>query len=576
MPRYYSLEEAANILNMPVEDLNEMAKKREVRAFADSGTWKFREEDIDQLAHDRASATHLAEDAAPALADDEQLVIPDDMDMTEIGAASDLADEDSGSDDELPFVGMDEDESEDFTSGFDDELLADNEPAADASADEDEDLFADNEPAADADADEDEDLFADDDDELQDAPSDSDVRLVADTDLKVPTQDLTSDEEQEDEDEEEVPLGEETTKAPSDSDIRLTFEGSGISSADVASPPEEDLGATTEISLDNDLPALDLDDDADLPPLEEEPALASEAESGSDELEFNFDDDLNTGFKVDDTDFELDLEDFNSESGEQPAQEAEDADDIQQTVVLDGQQEDEIGLAALDDEDQDVQLAESDDAVAPTPDDSGISLDQSDESGSDSEFELSLEDSDSESGSDIFETDDFDVPSFKEDDSEPTLAAEESGSEDTEEVSEESDFELAIDDDIEVEEEESGSEVVALDEDDEEEGDFEAEEDEEEEEDFADEEFDEYGDEIPATGAVAMPRGKGGAAVSENAPWGGMVLVPVMLTTMVLPLVGIMLYEVMRHAWASTTPYALNASLINWVADLAKSMGIGG
>ena len=39
---FYTLEEAATFLKMAPEELNRMAQKREIRAFADRGTWKFK------------------------------------------------------------------------------------------------------------------------------------------------------------------------------------------------------------------------------------------------------------------------------------------------------------------------------------------------------------------------------------------------------------------------------------------------------------------------------------------------------------------------------------------------------
>ena len=47
---YYTLDEAAKILGMSTEDLSHMAQKRDVRAFADRGTWRFRTQDIEELA----------------------------------------------------------------------------------------------------------------------------------------------------------------------------------------------------------------------------------------------------------------------------------------------------------------------------------------------------------------------------------------------------------------------------------------------------------------------------------------------------------------------------------------------
>src|SRR5438046_2447977 len=50
---YYTLEEAARILGMATDELSQMAQRRQVRAFADRGTWRFRTQDIEELARRR-------------------------------------------------------------------------------------------------------------------------------------------------------------------------------------------------------------------------------------------------------------------------------------------------------------------------------------------------------------------------------------------------------------------------------------------------------------------------------------------------------------------------------------------
>jgi type IV pilus assembly protein PilB len=47
---YYTLDEAARILGMDAERLNQMAQRREIRAFADRGAWRFRAQDIEEMA----------------------------------------------------------------------------------------------------------------------------------------------------------------------------------------------------------------------------------------------------------------------------------------------------------------------------------------------------------------------------------------------------------------------------------------------------------------------------------------------------------------------------------------------
>jgi excisionase family DNA binding protein len=47
---YYSLDEAARILGMDADKLSQMAQRREIRAFADRGTWRFRTQDVEEMA----------------------------------------------------------------------------------------------------------------------------------------------------------------------------------------------------------------------------------------------------------------------------------------------------------------------------------------------------------------------------------------------------------------------------------------------------------------------------------------------------------------------------------------------
>jgi excisionase family DNA binding protein len=60
---FYTLDEAASVLKMTPEELNRMAQKREIRAFADRGTWRFRTQDIDDLAQQRAAGGGKAKSA---------------------------------------------------------------------------------------------------------------------------------------------------------------------------------------------------------------------------------------------------------------------------------------------------------------------------------------------------------------------------------------------------------------------------------------------------------------------------------------------------------------------------------
>src|SRR5690242_1386125 len=53
MQQYYTLEQAAQVLRTTPEQLKEMARKNEVRAFQDRGSLRFRSQEIDELARSR-------------------------------------------------------------------------------------------------------------------------------------------------------------------------------------------------------------------------------------------------------------------------------------------------------------------------------------------------------------------------------------------------------------------------------------------------------------------------------------------------------------------------------------------
>ncbi|MCS6975954.1 MAG: helix-turn-helix domain-containing protein [Gemmatales bacterium] len=102
MPQdFYTLEEAAKRLGLPREKLTEMANKREVRAFMDRGTLRFRRAEIEELARRRGLASDvelpLGEAGAGQSSDKPEDVFPFKLegdsgpgDQTEMLALSDL------------------------------------------------------------------------------------------------------------------------------------------------------------------------------------------------------------------------------------------------------------------------------------------------------------------------------------------------------------------------------------------------------------------------------------------------------------------------------------------------------
>ena len=53
--KYLTIEEAAEILGVDPSDLSRLREKGEIRAFADRGNWKFRQDDVDELARKRST-----------------------------------------------------------------------------------------------------------------------------------------------------------------------------------------------------------------------------------------------------------------------------------------------------------------------------------------------------------------------------------------------------------------------------------------------------------------------------------------------------------------------------------------
>ena len=97
MAQFYTLEEAARVLGMSPEELGKKAQSGEIHAFLDSGTWRFRVVDIDELARIQGLGSdaelRLSDLDAPAVSATDDL---EELDLSEfqLGAAKpDLGDE---------------------------------------------------------------------------------------------------------------------------------------------------------------------------------------------------------------------------------------------------------------------------------------------------------------------------------------------------------------------------------------------------------------------------------------------------------------------------------------------------
>lgn len=84
MAQFYTLEEAARVLGMSAEELKGKAQAREVRAFLDGGSWRFRVVDIDELARRRGLGSdaelHLSDLEGPSGTGSDEI---EDLDLSE-------------------------------------------------------------------------------------------------------------------------------------------------------------------------------------------------------------------------------------------------------------------------------------------------------------------------------------------------------------------------------------------------------------------------------------------------------------------------------------------------------------
>lgn len=79
--KYLNLEEAAALLRMAPSELNKLRERGEIRAFADRGNWKFREEDVDNLLRSRQADSNPELPLLPASDSSNEFVLGDDEDV---------------------------------------------------------------------------------------------------------------------------------------------------------------------------------------------------------------------------------------------------------------------------------------------------------------------------------------------------------------------------------------------------------------------------------------------------------------------------------------------------------------
>lgn len=229
MAQFYTLEEAARVLGMSPDELKNKAQHREVRAFLDGGSWRFRVADVDELARRRG----LGSDPELDMTSHEDKDI--DLSEFQLGTAS-------------PDLGA---PTMDFTarSGSDEDILLDDlslppNPVTGSSS-----VIIGMEMGG-------------------KAPSDSDVRLVPDNPKGASDSDVRL----------ATPVG---PKMPSDSDVTLIADDTSqhdavdASSGDTAVRPSPMLGSSAEVPIPSDS-----DSDFELTPSSVIDAL--QPDSGSD------------------------------------------------------------------------------------------------------------------------------------------------------------------------------------------------------------------------------------------------------------------------------------------------------
>jgi excisionase family DNA binding protein len=578
---FYTLEEAARYLGVAEEELNQMAQKREIRAFADRGTWRFRTQDVEELARRRGKGSNpdlqLGEGARPAPA-----AAPEDSSVFTFSLGAD--------DEEVKFG---EEKTREGPSSVHGPGSGSGKSAGPKS------------PSPKPGSDSDVRLVSEGSDVNFKIASDSAIKTVGETGSKSGKKGGKSDSDvkivpDQGPGDSVVPIGGPPAKSGTDSDIRL----------------EGDSGSLRPDSQDESMLTEEIDLDAELKQAEK--STRSKSKIKKPKAPEKPAAEVTSPFELSDSD----LEDEKGSTKPLPKPTAKkrtpESSDIDMTAGGDSspvsRSSDE--MPTLKPRDEEVDLGERPAVPVGESSDSGISLQAAADSGislekkegdsseevefelsldpestpkpkpaapmveddSSSEFELTLDDSGglapieeeaqaSGSGSgekDIFETD-FDVPALEDESGSQAVALDESSDTDLES----SDFDLALGDEDAGSEEESGSQVVVL-------------EDEEEADEGAAtvarsarrrqtavaEDVDESGEvpveELPDEDEEIPIRRR--AAVSEEWPtWVGIVLIPCVI---VMFLVGIMGFETLHSMWGYRQPGKVSGVFVRTFADM--------
>jgi excisionase family DNA binding protein len=609
---YYTLEEAAHILGTTADELKQMSKRGELRAFQDRGTWRFRTQEIEELARQRGQRSSpdlpLGEAPRPKPVDSPPPKTPaKPADEGEVFDFSlDIASEQVPIGQEQPFG---ESPSGRRKTASKSDKKATKSPTPKPGSDSDVRLVAE---GSDVDI---------------KVGSDSDVKMVKDPGSKSPPPGPKSPTpkpksgvavdsgvrlagpEPSDSDvkivgvgpeDSNVQIGRQPPKTGTDSDIRLEG-GSGVQKAG-----SDDALLTEEIDLDAEIRKA------------EEAAQAKKSDPEARALpkpkapEFP----TTSPFELSETDLKIPVPEIESPQAKGPRAPDSSEFDLTPGKPPDSSSDFDLTPAGKDQSPLDLasdefQLELPDDAVGlgdlppakgkasginlQSPADSGISLEQSSEGSDEIEFELSLDaestpkpapaadsDSDSEfeltideSGGlapleeeapqlageeekDIFETD-FDVPALEEESGSQAVALDDADTD-----LESSDFDLALSDADMVAEEESGSQVVALDDEEAEEGAATVQRPRRKKETVVLEDDEAGVDELmeaPAEGELEEEEGLAPAVAAPAAEWGPVPVIAMLPAVLIMVLLGLMGIEMVQGLTGYSKPGPLTKQI---------------
>ncbi|HBL46179.1 hypothetical protein [Gimesia sp.] len=506
--KYLNLEEAAAELGMEKEELNRLREAGDIRGFADRGAWKFRMEDVEELGRSRQA------DSDPA----------------------------------IPLFNNEDLEDDDM---FDSAILDDDDLTQESDSVIDEDEVGEQATVIRGS------VHDDDDEPVELSSSDSDVRLVVDE----------GDDLQLDSEPELVAVGED-----SDSDVRLTDDSS------------IDLGSDSDVKL------VDGEQEPDFEVMDLEMGSDSDVKLVADD----------SSPKGSESDVALIGEDFDLGSDSDVALVSDESDE---SSIL----AEDSGLSLA--EDSGISLASDSGISLAGPLDSGISLESADESGislvDDDASGLSLED---DTGSDISITADsgISLEPFDSEDDEKTspMVSTKSGKDATMEIPALDDDEDFADSSFDLEDSHSDTSVLMLNEDgdaggssgsvildsDDEEGESAIFDDDEfasddglsdvfdEEDDFDDiydADDDDFDDSFQSgeshaefVAPASFAGGRGAAMAAPEAEWGVGTFVALGISTLLMSICGLMMYDLIRTMWHYDDPSAVSSSLLEMVRGL--------